>query len=76
MDKASQFVGILGANKLLVVGSADIYQGAYRGRAVSGVKRRVVNGVAVDFADVQVILDLCDLFRLDAVGDSPYLVGC
>lgn len=73
VDKASQFVKILRTNKLLIVGSADVYQGAYRGRAISGVERGVVNGVAVDFANVQVILDLCDLVGLDAVGDSPYL---
>lgn len=75
VDKASQLVRILGANELLVVGSADVNQGTYCGRAISGVEWCIVNGVAVDFANIQVILDLCDLVGLDAICNSPHLFG-
>lgn len=37
------------------------------------MERRVVDAVAVDLPDVQVLLDLGDVGRVDAVSDAPDL---
>ena len=68
-----QRLRVLGADKLVVVRGADVDEGA-DGRAARGrgrVKRRVVDRVAVDLADVEVVLDLGDTRGQDAVGDAP-----
>lgn len=33
------------------------------------------DGIAVDLADVQILLDLLDMLRLDPIGHAPDLVG-
>lgn len=40
----------------------------------SGVEGRVVDGVAIDLPDVEVVLHLGNLFWDDAVRRAPYLV--
>lgn len=66
-----KLLGILRADELVVLRSADVDEGVDRGRAVSGVKGGVVDRVAIDLADVKIFLDLGDLFRNDPVGDTP-----
>lgn len=70
-----QILRVLGSHKLLILRRADVDEGLQRGRAVGRLEGRVVDGVAVDLADVQVLLDLGHLVRDDAVGDAPDLVG-
>lgn len=73
-DVLRQLLRVLGPNELGIVGRADVDEGADGRGAVGGLKWRVVDGVAVDLADVEVVLDLGDLFGLYAVGDAPDLV--
>lgn len=66
-----ELLGILRADELVVLRSADVDEGVDRGRAVGGVKGGVVDGVAVDLADIKIFLDLGDLFGDNSVGDTP-----
>lgn len=70
-----ELVGVLGADKLLIVRGADVDEGR-DGRGVVGwVEGGVVDGVAVDLADVEIVLDLGDAVRDDAIGNTPDLLG-
>jgi hypothetical protein len=62
---------VLGADELLVVRGADVDEGADGAGAVGGVEGLVVDGVAVDLADVEILFDLGDLVGDDAVRDTP-----
>lgn len=87
-DVGGEGLRVLRADELVVVRGADVDEGA-DGRGLglslavgvdigfggSGVEGRVMDGVAVDFANVQVVLDLGHLFGEDAVGDAPDAVG-
>lgn len=73
-DVLGQLLWVLGPDKLLVAWGSDVDQCSDRRGAIGRLERRVMDGVAVDFSDVKVLLDLCDLFRYDAVGNSPDLV--
>lgn len=75
-DVLGQLLRVLGANKLFVVRCAYVDEGADGGGAVGRLKGRVMDRVAVDLAYVEVVLDLGYSFRLDAVGDTPYLLRC
>ncbi len=70
-----QRLGVLRPDELGIVGGADIDEGADGRGAVGGLKGRVVDGVAVDFTNVEIVLDLGDLVGLYAVGDAPDLFG-
>lgn len=63
---------VLGSRELVVVGRADVDQGAdglvRRGGRVKG---RVVDGVTVDLADVEIFFDFGDVSGFDAVGNTP-----
>lgn len=74
-DVLCKLLGVLGANKLLVVRGADVDESFNRRRAISGLKRGIVYRVAIDLSDVQVLLHFGDLFGHDPVGHTPYLVG-
>jgi len=74
-DVAGQLVGVLGADKLLVVRGADVDEGGDGRRAVCRMEGRVMDGVAVDLADVEILLDLGDALGDDAVGDAPDALG-
>ena len=66
-DVVGQLLRLLRAGELIVVGCADVDEAADGGRAVSRVEGRRVDRVAVDLADVKVLLHLGHLFRDDAV---------
>lgn len=72
-DVLGKLLRVLRANKLLVVRSTDIDERTDGGGAIGRLEWRIVNGVAVDLANVQIVLDFGDLFRLYAVGDAPDL---
>lgn len=73
-DVSGKLVGVLGADELVVVRGADVDEGRDGRRAVGRVKGRVVDGIAVDLADIKVVLDLSDTIGRDAVGDAPDLI--
>jgi len=75
MDVLGQRLYVLRAGKLIVVRGADVHQGAEGGGPVSRVEGRVVDGVAVDLADIEVLLHFIDPGGLDAVGRSPHPLG-
>jgi len=66
-DVLGQTLRLLRAGELVVVGRADVDEAADGGRAVGRVEGRRVDRVAVDLADVKVLLHLGHLFRDDAV---------
>lgn len=72
----SKLLGILGADELVVLRSADVDESVDRGRAVSGVKGGVVDRITIDLTDVKIFLDLGDLFRNDPIGDTPDTLRC
>lgn len=87
-DVLSQGLRVLRSDKLLVVWCANVDEGVdgrrlglgsgwvrVRGAGGSRVEWSIVDGVAVYLADVEVLLDLCHAFRLDAVGHTPDAVG-
>lgn len=88
VDVLGEDLRVLGADELVVVRGADVDEspdGLRRagGRGAVGRHRHrrgrveggVVDAVAVDLADVEVVLHLGDLVGLDAVGDAPDAVG-
>lgn len=74
VDVLGQLLGILGSDELVVVRRADVDEGADGFGAVGRVEGGIVNAVAVDLPDVEVVLDFGDLVSLDAVGDAPYTI--
>jgi hypothetical protein len=70
----SEFLGVLGPYELLVLRSADVDEGTDGRGAVGWLEGLVVDGVPVDLTNVQVLLDLGDLFGDDAVCNAPDLV--
>ena len=73
-DVFGQLLGVLGADELLVIRRADVNQGPDRPAAIGRVERGVVDGVAIDLADVEILLNLGDAFRNDSIGNAPDLV--
>jgi hypothetical protein len=71
-----KLLGILRADELVVLRSADVDEGVNRWRAVGGVEGGVVDRVTIDLADVKIFLDLGDLFGNDSVGDTPDALRC
>lgn len=71
-----KLLGILRADELVILRSADVDEGVDRGRAVGGVKGGVVDRVTIDLADVKIFLDLGDLFGNDSVSDTPDALRC
>lgn len=65
---------VLGADKLLVIGRADVDECPDGRGAISRVERRVVDGVAVDLADIEILLDLGDMVRVNPISYAPYLI--
>lgn len=39
------------------------------------MKGRIVDGVAVDLPNVEILLDLCDMVGMDSVSYAPYFFG-
>jgi len=74
VDVLGQGLDVLRAGELVVVRGADVDEGADGRRAVGRVEGRVVDRVAVDLADVEVVLRLVDPVGRDAVGRAPDLV--
>jgi hypothetical protein len=73
-DVLGELLRILGADKLLVIGRADVDECLNRRGAIGGVERRVVDGVAVDLADIEILLDLRDMVGVNPISYAPYLV--
>lgn len=73
-DVLGKTLRVLGTDELLVVGGADVDEGVDRRGTVGRLKRGVVDGVAVDLADVEVGFYLIDVSRDNTVGYSPDLV--
>lgn len=85
VDVLCQCLGVLGADKLLVVGCANVDQcldGALGRRHNGGIDRietgrrnwvegRVVDGISVDLADIEVLLHFVDSVRGDPIGHAP-----
>lgn len=72
-DVVGELLGILGPDKLLIVRGADVDESGDGRGAVGRVEGCVVDGVAVDLADVEIVLDIGDAVRDDAIGDAPDL---
>ena len=70
-----QFLGILWTNELWIFGRADVDRASDVCGAVCGMEVCVVDAVAVDFTDVEVLLDFLGFFRFDAVGCAPDFVA-
>lgn len=70
-DVLGELLRILRADKLVIVRRANVDERLDGLNAVGWVKGRVVDGVAVDLADVEILFHFGDLFRDDAVGDAP-----
>lgn len=70
-DMLRQRLWVLGADELVVVGGADVDERADRRTGRGRVEGRVVDRVAVDLADVEVVLDFGDVGGEDAVSDAP-----
>lgn len=69
-----QLLWVLGSDELLIVWGADVDKGPYGLGRIGGLERSVVYRVAVDFADVEVLLDLGNVLGPDSVGDAPNAV--
>lgn len=65
---------VLNADELLVIGSADVDQGPDGLRAVGGLEWSVMYAVAVDLANIEILLNFGNLFRLYPVGYAPYFL--
>ncbi|KAL2019216.1 hypothetical protein VTK56DRAFT_9943 [Thermocarpiscus australiensis] len=84
VDVLCQLLRVLRPDELLVVGRADVDERLegpvlredLRVDARRRVEGCVVDRVAVDLADVEVLFHFGDPLRGDAVGDAPHLVGC
>lgn len=73
VDVLGQGLDVLRADELVVIRGADVHQGP-DGTAVGGRRRaegRVVDGVAVDLADVEILFHLVDLVGPDAIRGAP-----
>lgn len=75
-DVGGEGLRVLWANKLVIVWGANVHKCADWLGAISWVERGVMDRVAVDLANVKVVLDLGNLVCLDAVGDTPDAFGC
>lgn len=69
-----QRLRVLDTHELRVVGRADVDQGIDVRGSVGGVEGGVVDGVAVDLADVEGVSDLGDAGGDYSVGDAPDLL--
>lgn len=70
-DVLGELLGLLGADKLLIIWSADVDQSANRGGAIGRMEWSVVNGVAVDLANIEILLDFGYFLRNDTVCNPP-----
>jgi hypothetical protein len=70
-----KLLGVLRADKLLVIWRANVDKRADGRRAVGRMEWRIVNGIAVDLSNIKVLLDFCDVVGFDSVGYTPYLIG-
>lgn len=70
-----QLLRILWTDKLWVIRRADVDCASDVCGAVGGAEVCVVDAVAVDFTDVEVLLDFLGFFRFDAVGCAPDFVA-
>lgn len=75
-DVLRELLGILRPNELLIIRSTDVNECPNWVRSIRGMKRMVVDGVSVDLTDIEILLYLCHLIRLDAIGYTPDLFGC
>jgi hypothetical protein len=70
-DVLGELLGVLGADKLLIIWSADVDQSANGGRAIGRMEWGVVNGVAVDLTYIEILLDFGYFLRNDTVCNPP-----
>lgn len=63
------------ADKLLIIRSANVDKRPDGRGAIGGIEWRIVDGIAVDFSNIKILLDFCDVVGFDSVGYTPYLVG-
>ncbi|KAH0499141.1 hypothetical protein TgHK011_006356 [Trichoderma gracile] len=73
-DVLGELLRVLGADKLLVIGRADVDECPDGRGAISRVERRVVDGVAVDLADIEIVLDFRDMVGVNPISYTPYFV--
>lgn len=91
VDVLCQRLRILRANELIIIGCANVDQcldGALEtrhkgridrvetGRGEDWVEGRVVDGVSIDLADVEVLLHFVDSVRVDPIGHAPDSFRC
>lgn len=74
-DVLGKLLGILRADKLLVIRRTNVDERPDGRGAVGRMKWRIVDGVAVDLSNIKILLDFCDAIGFDPVGHAPYLVG-
>lgn len=75
MYMLGEFLRMLRADELIVLGRANIYQGLdYRG-SIAWMKRCVVNRVSVDFPDVEVLSNFRNFSSFYSICCAPDFVG-
>lgn len=74
-DVLGKFLRVLRPDKLFVIRRTDVDQRLDGRGAISGMKWRIMDGVAVDLSDVEILLDFCHMVGVDSVSYSPYFVG-
>ena len=73
-DVLGKLLRVLGADKLLVIGCADVNECPDGRGAIGRVEWRVVDGVAVDLADIEIFLDFFDMVGVNPISYAPYFV--
>lgn len=74
-DVLRKLLGVLRADKLLVIRRANVDKRPDGRGAVGRIEWCVVDGIAVDLSNIKIVFDFCDVVGFDSVGHAPYLVG-
>lgn len=74
-DVLRKFLGILRPDELLVIRRANVDERPDGRRAIGRMEWRIMDGVAVDFSNIKILFDFCDVVGFDSVGHAPYLIG-
>jgi hypothetical protein len=73
-DVLCKLLRVLRTDKLLVIRRANVDKCPDGRRAIGRIKRRIVDGVAVDLSNVKVLLDFCDMVGVNSVSHTPYFI--
>lgn len=70
-DVLGELLGLLGTDKLLIIWGSDVDQSANRGGAIGRMEWSVVNGVAVDLTNIEILLDFGYFLGNDTICNPP-----